>query len=155
MHYSNLSAHNQGQSHWFQCCSTVQRAPVVASWPPEWLSQGKGKRKFYHPHFTGGRMKHMEGKEGQEIRERCKRYVQGHPGRLLQHEKMNPHFSLHLFFLLSTYKVSTLRAARESLYVSMLLRMVVTKRSPHLHRCRMVEIYSQLLNQSSRERNSV
>lgn len=65
------------------------------------------ERKYYHPHFMFERLKHKEGKKGQEGRERCKWYVQGHPGRLLQSEKMNPHFSLHPFPLLTTYKVST------------------------------------------------
>lgn len=115
MHILNPLAHDQEQPHWFQWCSTAQRTSAVDSWPPEQLSQRKGSRKFYHPDFTGGRLKHKEAKEGQE---RCKWYVQGHPGRLLQSECMNPHFSLHPVPLLSAHKVSTPGAVAEFLWVS-------------------------------------
>lgn len=115
MHYSNPSAHNQGRSHLFQCCSTVQRASAVENWPPEWLSQRKGERKFYSFHRWETE---AQGRKGGAGKKGKMWYVQGHPGRLLQSEKMNPHFSLHPPSLLSAYKVSILRAAWEFIWVN-------------------------------------
>lgn len=112
-----------------------------------WLRQRKGSRKFYHHDFTGGRLKHKEAKEGQE---RCKWYVQGHPERLLQNECVNPHFSLHPVPLLSAHSLHSQSCSRVSM-----VSATVTQRSPHLHRCRRVQINLQLLNPSSRERTSV
>lgn len=134
----NSKAHDQG--HWFRHCTDNISFGELITWMVR-------ERKYYHPHFIFGRLKHKERKE------RCKWYVQGHPGRWLRSEKRNPHFPLHPLPLLTACEVSAQICV--SLHGSMVLCVVVTTRNPHLHRCRRVELCLQLLRESSRERASV
>lgn len=147
VYYLTPSAHDQGQLHWFQCCSAVPRASAVESWPPEWLRQeGQEEALFYHPHFTGGRLKQKEGKKRQERKDVSDMFKATQQDCCRVRKLI--HISHSTRFPLLSHTRSPLRAVR--VYESMLLCMVVTKKSPRLHRCRR----AGLLNQSSRERNS-
>lgn len=138
----NPWTHWWGQPPWFQCCS---REHLL--WRIDHLNGLAGRRKrgnFYH-HFTGGRLKHKEEKEGQE---RCKWYVQGHPGRLVQGKLI--HISFHPFSLLSAHKVSALRAAWE--FVVTAVMHDGYQEEPTFLQVQVLHLL--LLYLSSRERNS-
>lgn len=123
----NPWTHWWGQPPWFQCCS---REHLL--WRIDHLNglAGRRERGNFYPHFTGGRLKHKEEKEGQE---RCKWYVQGHPGRLVQRKL------IHIFHSTpfpSSQHTRSLRQLWEQSLWSLLSCTVVTKRSLHFYRCR-------------------